>query len=265
MRLWLDINKTVEQNAAYYFEKAKKARKKAAGAREALAMHQKKLEQLQRKATFEEQEELQKRAAKQKKEWYEKFRWFISSEGFMVLGGRDATTNDILVKKHVDPTDIIFHADITGSPFCIIKAEGKQVGEQTLQETAVFCAANSRAWKLELSNLEVYHVNPEQVSKDAPSGEYIGKGAFMIYGKKNKMFADVKISVGVTEAGKVMAAAESACRKHCAYFVTVKPGRLKKSDAAKKLQKMIEQHTKQKISLDDIMAALPPGDCSFEK
>ena len=263
MRIWLDINRTVEQNAAIYFEKAKKARRKAAGARKALAMHQKKLEQLQRKATLEEQEELQKKAAKQKKEWYEKFRWFISSEGFLVLGGRDATTNDILVKKHVDPADIIFHADITGSPFCIIKTEGKEVGEQTLQETAQFCAAKSRAWKLELSNLEVYHVKPEQVTKDAPSGEYIGKGAFMIYGRKNKMFADVKISVGATEAGKVMAAAESACRKQCLSYVTIRPGRMKKSDAAKKLQKMIEQQSRQKVSLDDIMAAMPPGDCSF--
>ncbi len=267
MRIWLDINKSLEQNAASYFEKAKKARKKAKGAREALSIHKKKLEEFELKSIKFEREEkekiIEKISERQKKEWYEKFRWFMSSEGFLVLGGRDATTNDILIKKHVEATDTIFHADITGSPFCVIKSERKPLGEQTLKETAQFCADNSRAWKLGLSNLEVYYVKPEQVTKDAPSGEYLGKGAFMIYGKKNKMFADVKISIGVTEYGKVMAAPEEACKKNCVYFVTIRPGRIKKSDAAKKIKKIFEDKGGKKISLDDIMSVMPPGDCSF--
>ena len=267
MRLWLDINKTIEHNAAIYFEKAKKAKKKAAGAREALAMHKKKLEELELKAVKFEKEEREKAAEKiaekQKKEWYEKFRWFISSEGFLVIAGRDATTNDILVKKYVEPSDIIFHAEIAGSPFCVIKTVGKAIGEQTLKETAQFCAANSRAWKLGLSSLEVYYVKPEQITKEAPSGEYLGKGAFMIYGKKNKLFADVKMCIGFTEHSKVMAASEDACKKNCMYFITIRPGRIKKSDAAKRIKKLIEDKTGQKVSLDDVMSVMPPGDCSF--
>jgi len=267
MRLWLDINKTIEQNAAIYFEKAKKARKKAQGAREALAMHKKRLEEIEIKAVKldrEEREKIAEKAAeKQRREWYEKFRWFISSEGFLVIGGRDATTNDIIVKKHVEPNDIIFHAEIAGSPFCIVKTLGKDVGEMTLKETAQFCAANSRAWKLGLSNLEVYYVKPEQVTKEAPAGEYLGKGAFMIYGKKNKMFADVKICIGITEHGKIMAAPENACKKNCMYFITIRPGRIKKSDAAKRIKKLIEDKTGQKVSLDGIMSVMPPGDCEL--
>ena len=263
MRIWLDINKTVEQNAAVYFEKTKKARKKLAGALESLAGHQKQLEALQHKSAKLQQDIKQTQIYKAKKEWYEKFRWFISSENFLVLGGRDATTNDILVKKHVDPTDIIFHAEITGSPFCVIKSESKPIGKLTKDETAQFCASNSRAWKMELSNLEVYSVSPEQVTKEAMSGEYLGKGAFMIYGKKNKQYADIRISVGLTRNGKVMAAAESACKTQCDYYLTIRPGKMKKSDAAKKIKRFLEDKTQQKIHLDDVMAVMPPGDCAF--
>ena len=263
MRLWLDINKTVEQNAAVYFEKAKKTRKKLAGAHAALAQHERQLEQLRKKSAQSEKAEQEKKAFKQKKEWYEKFRWFISSENFLVLGGRDATTNDILIKKHADPTDIIFHADITGSPFCIIKSESKAIGKLTMDETAQFCASNSRAWKMELSNLEVYSISPEQVTKEAMSGEYLGKGAFMIYGKKNKQYADVRMSIGITADGRVMGAPESACSAHCTAFVTIRPGRIKKSDAAKKIKKILEDKSGKKVSLDSLMSVMPPGDCAF--
>lgn len=31
--------------------------------------------------------------------WFEKFNWFISSEGYLVLSGRDAQQNEILIKR----------------------------------------------------------------------------------------------------------------------------------------------------------------------
>jgi len=43
------------------------------------------------------------------KEWYEKFRWFISSDDFLILGGRDATSNEIVIKKHTEKNDLVFH------------------------------------------------------------------------------------------------------------------------------------------------------------
>src|SRR3989338_700530 len=99
-RLILDINKSVEQNASLYYDKAKKIKKKIEGARKALADTQKKLEKIEKQKLKEEKSKEQVQLTEpSKKEWYEKFRWFISSEGFLVIGGRDATTNEIIVKK----------------------------------------------------------------------------------------------------------------------------------------------------------------------
>lgn len=34
---------------------------------------------------------------------FEKFRWFISSENYLVIGGRDQQQNELIVKRHLTP------------------------------------------------------------------------------------------------------------------------------------------------------------------
>ena len=70
---------------------------------------------------IKEEEQVKRPNIEIKREWYEKFRWFISSEGFLVIGGRDATSNEIVIKKHADKNDLVFHTDIKGSPFHLSK------------------------------------------------------------------------------------------------------------------------------------------------
>src|SRR3989338_3050496 len=102
-RLTLDLTKGIEENAAVYFEKAKKIKKKIEGAEAALNENLKKLRQLEEKRDKFALEQSKKEKLKERKpEWYEKFRWFVSSEGFLVIGGRDATSNEIVIKKHTD-------------------------------------------------------------------------------------------------------------------------------------------------------------------
>ncbi len=120
----------------------------------------------------------------EKKEWYERFRWFYTSNGFLAVGGRDARSNRILIRKHMADSDLVFHAEYYGSPFVILK-DGKQAYKSDIFETAIFTASYSRAWRDGLSSLDVYYVYPSQVSEKPPSGEFLKKGAFMIYGKKN--------------------------------------------------------------------------------
>src|SRR3989344_6060253 len=178
-KLVLDLKKNVDENASVYFENAKKIKKKIQGAEEALSTSLAKLNELERKKEKFEAEEKQKEILKErKKEWYEKFRWFFSSDGFLVIGGRDATSNEIVIKKHTDNNDIVFHTDMAGSPFFVVKAEGKPVGEKTKHETADATCTFSRAWKLGLQTSSVFYVNPDQVSKKTKSGEFMGKGAF---------------------------------------------------------------------------------------
>ncbi|MCX6709775.1 MAG: NFACT RNA binding domain-containing protein, partial [Candidatus Woesearchaeota archaeon] len=212
-----------------------------------------------KKKMAQEKEEKKKREEEKKgRAWYEKFRWFISSEGFIVIAGRDSTTNDIIVKKHMEKDDIVFHTNIAGSPFTIIKTEGKIPGEETKREAAIETASFSRAWKMGISEAEVFQVNPEQVSSSVKSGEYMGKGAFMIYGKRNTMHAEVKLGIGLYD-GRIMCAPLSAVRKHCKKLLIITQGSEKKTSAAKLIKKEIGGE------IDDIVSALPPGEVKVSK
>lgn len=258
MRITLDLKKAVEQNAADYYEKAKKAKKKLEGAKKALEESRKKLAQLMEKKKVEEERKTALQERKKEKKWHEKFRWFISSEGFLMVGGRDATTNEILIKKHTEANDVVFHTDMAGSPFFIIKTEGKTPGKETMQEAATATASFSRAWRMGLSVLEVFHVTPEQVSKKTKAGEYMGKGAFMIYGKTSYTTAELKLAAGLYD-GKAMCGPTSAVAKNCLKYVEIIPGKEKASDTAKKIKKLIGGE------LDEIIAALPSGGCSIKQ
>ena len=120
VRIKLLLDKSIEENASVYYNNAKKFKKKKEGANIAIEIAKKKLEKLQKTAKKEDdKEEITKEI--RKKEWYEKFRWFISSEGYLAIGGRDATTNEIIIKKHTEKNDIVLHTDMAGSPFFVIK------------------------------------------------------------------------------------------------------------------------------------------------
>ncbi len=262
--LILDINKSVEENASIYYDRAKKVKKKIAGAKEALAKNLLKLKKAEKEQLKEEKIET-KKIIRVKKEWYEKFRWFITSTGFLVIGGRDATTNEIIIKKHTDSDDLVFHTDLAGSPFFVVKVKlllptlSPVMNDQTLSEVADATVSYSRTWRLGLSNSPVFYVKPEQVTKDAPSGEYLVKGAFVIKGKTNYVDNKINAAVGMTKDGKVMGGPVEAVKANCGRFVEVKQGREKASAVAKFIQKKIGG------TLDDIIAVLPSGGCAVKK
>lgn len=255
MRITLDFRKTVEENAADFFEKAKKAKKKAEGAKKALVKTKAQL----KKAEEKEVEIVESSLRKVKKRvWFEKFRWFISSNGFLVIGGRDATTNEIIIKKYTEDHDLVFHTEMAGSPFIVIKSEGKEIPEQTRNEAAAFCASFGRAWKRGLGTSEVYSIKPEQVSKDTKNEGYLAKGSFMIYGDRTYYNPELNIAVGIYE-DKVMSGPVSAIMKNCKIFVEIVLGDKKSSDIAKIIKKVIDDE------LDEIIRALPPGTCDIKK
>ena len=250
MKITLDLKKTIEQNAQVYFEKSKKAKKKMEGAKKALAEQEKKFLAIEKQTPKAEKVVL---TESRKKHWYEKFRWFKSSEGFLVIGGRDATTNEIVIKKHAEKNDVVFHTDMAGSPFVVIKVpEGEVPGEITLQEATDFTASHSKGWKLGMASLPVFWVKPDQVTKEAQSGEYLQKGSFMIRGKTNYITPTMNYAVGIHESA-VMAGPISAIKKNCEEIVELVQGNDKISEIAKKVQKKLP------IDLDEIVRAIPPG------
>jgi len=257
MKINLSLKKSIQQNAANYFEKAKKLKKKIAGAQKIIDEQKKRLEELKRKKSQEmEKERLSEEYLKTKKErkrekaWYEKFRWFFTSEGFLVIGGKDATSNEIVVKKHAEKGDLVFHTDEAGSPFVVLKCSAK-CGQVSINEAGQECAVYSRAWKRGFAP-SVYYVNPDQVTKEAKAGEFVPKGAFMVYGTRNyvKEFK-MQLAIGIGNDGNILAGPVTAVEKKTGKYVLVNPGDTKKTDLAKKI------HKKLGGELDDIMNFLP--------
>ncbi|GFE55466.1 MJ1625 yease Yp1009cp-like domain, putative [Babesia ovis] len=121
-----------------------------------------------------------------KRMWFEKFHWFITSDGYLVLGGRDSTQNELLVKRYLTKGDLYFHADIHGASSCILKnPQGTaESHSNSIDEAACFAICLSSAWTQKMV-VPAWWVHYHQVSRSAPTGEYLPHGSFMIRGKKN--------------------------------------------------------------------------------
>jgi predicted ribosome quality control (RQC) complex YloA/Tae2 family protein len=237
MRFSLNLRRTLYENAAEYYERGKKAKQKSAGALAALEDSRKKLDAAEQKIRAAEaaktkpvevMKELVKRKVK-RKEWYEKFRWFTSSDGFLVVAGKDAVSNEVLVKKHAEAEEPVFHAEIAGAPFVVVKTEGKAPSEQVLREAGEFAAAFSRAWREGAGSADVYWVAPSQLSKSGPSGEYVARGAFAVSGKRNWMRGvALKLAVGAVGGEKLrfVGGPVEAVKAKTRVYVTLVPGDL---------------------------------------
>lgn len=270
MKIELHIDKNIEQNASVYFDSSKKAKKKLEGAKKALLAAKKRLEDIMKKESREKEIAFQKENEKQrKKEWYEKFHWFISSDGFLVIGGKDATSNEVVIKKHMEKTDVVFHTTAPGSPFFIIKnPDGKDIPQETRDETAIATVTFSKAWSLNMKSAEVFEASPNQISKEAESGEYVQKGAFMIRGKRKLYNPIINLGIGLLNLSNqdsspdkiIMSGPESAVRKNCDKFVFLKQGDTKKGAIVKILMKEFSMRTN-----DDILSVLPSGNFSLKR
>jgi len=266
--LQLDLTRSIQANAAKFYEKAKKAQRKLEGAEKALRGTRTKIEHLQQK-----KQQIVKvpkpPPVRRDKAWYEKFRWFHSSDDLLVIGGKDATTNEILIKKHMEPRDIVFHANIVGAPFVLIKTEGKTPSEQSLKEAAQFAASYSRAWKEMFGAVDVYWVHPKQVSKSPPSGQYLKKGSFMIRGAKNyvrNVPLAVSIGVQIKDYTRIIGGPPEAISKHTSVYVEIVPGEHKSSQLAKQIRRILAEKTPKdwlkqilEVSLEEIQVFIPSG------
>ncbi len=286
-RILIDSKKPIPENAEVYYEKGKKAKRKIKGVLIAIEKTKKQLAEVEKKKEFALERVLvpQKRVKKELK-WFEKLRWFVSSDGYLVIGGRDAHTNEIVVKKHMENRDIYLHSDIHGAPSVIIKNESHKteeteneentvenistdqstIPETTIKEAASFAASFSSAWSKGFSSQDVYWVNPEQVSKTPQSGEFVAKGAFIIRGSRNYVRgATVSISVGIVDYNgpRIMAGPADALKKHSKNYVTIKPGYTKKEAIAREILRSIDED--KIMTLDDIIRVLPSGKCDIVK
>ncbi len=257
----IDAKVEIPENAEVYYEKAKKAKRKITGVNIAIEKTKKEIEKAKNKKEIEmERVTLPQKRVKKELKWFEKLRWFLSSDGFLVIGGRDANSNEMAVKKYMENNDIYFHSDIHGAPSVIIKSQGKEIPETTLNEAASFAASFSSAWTKGFGSQDVYWVHPDQVSKTPQSGEFVKKGAFIIRGTRNYIrAATLLIAVGVVdyEGERLMAGPLDAVKKYTDNYVIIKPGYTKKEALSREIRRKLDQE--HIVTMDDLVRVLPSG------
>ncbi|KAI9226501.1 MAG: fibronectin-binding protein A N-terminus-domain-containing protein [Piptocephalis tieghemiana] len=115
--------------------------------------------------------------------WFEKFLWALTNEGFLCVGGKDAQQNELLVKRYLGKRDCYVHADLHGAATILVKGIVRKAlkGED---QAGMMSVCQSKAWASKIPGT-AYWVWGDQVSKTAPTGEYLGTGSFMIRGKRN--------------------------------------------------------------------------------
>ncbi len=242
LRVNLNVRKTLFANGTEYYERSKRNKQRIAGAKTALEDTYRKLAEIQAKigaaeialnAAHEQATEKLVEHRVKTKQWYEKFRWFVSSEGFLVVGGKDAVSNEVLIKKHTEERDIVFHADIVGAPFVVIKTQGKEPTQRVLDETAEFAASYSRAWREGFASVDVYWVYPSQLSKAGPSGESVPHGAFTVLSSRNWMRGVIlRLAIGVVtdDVARFVGGPIEAVKSKTDNYVGIAPGNVEGKD-----------------------------------
>ena len=260
VNLILSWKKDVTGNAQEFYDSVKKLKGKLEGVDVAIKETEEKMEAMLAKSASEKKEKSAKAGKARNLEWFERYRWFISSEGALVIAGKDAKSNDQLVKKHLQPGDRYIHADIHGAPSVVVKKK-EGMTEATLREAAIFSLAMSKAWNAGIGSGSAYWVTPEQVSKTPESGEFLAKGAWIVRGKRNYFDGlELRLAIGRCEAGrgaKVMCAPLTAVAKNCKEYVEIVPGGIPKETASKELAARFS------ASVDEIQSILPPGGVKF--
>ena len=290
----LEVEKTVHQNAQRYFEDARIQKNKAKGAKKALEDTEVSKLREKRKVAKNTAAGKLKIRKRNKKFWFEKYRWAILSNGSLIIGGKDAKGNDTLVKKHLNSTDLYFHADLHGAPSCSLKLnqglevlkvtneklpegvvslkinqelnkgidDARDFSEKIHQEAAQIAVCWSRAWGSGGSATTAFYVRPSQVSKTTESGESLGRGSFVVRGKRN-WHKDISLNMGIgigliNGVPLPILGTPETISKIFPRWGKIIPSKEKKEILANKISKATG------LVQDDILSCLPPGGCTLE-
>jgi len=208
------------------------------------------------------------------KEWYERYHWFITSDGLLAVGGRDSSSNSALVRKHLTEQDIVFHAEIYGSPFFILKnSAGIGEIEKSLHQVAQATVSFSRGWKDGLSSADAYWVKADQIKKGAPTGQFLPKGSFVIEGKRNYIKGvEIRLALGIIQKTNngytLFCGPADAIKKRSLIYSILVPGGSDPANIAKKIKSEFIRESGddnelagfiKSLSVDEFVRTIPYG------
>ena len=201
--------------------------------------------------------------------WYSRYRWLITSNGFLAIGGRNAQQNEKLVRKFLEDSDIFMHADVHGASAFIIKCRGSTPPEKDLREVAVLAASYSKGWLAGVATLDVFWVWGYQVSKAPPPGQYLPTGSFMIRGKRNYIKGvPLRMAIGIQvvndEYYSLITGPEDLVKERSIAYAVITPGTLNVRTAAERIKESLvggdlRFTTLRVVDIEDVL----PGSCSI--
>ena len=240
----IDILKSPEANASEYFDKAKEMERKAKRTREILD-------------TKPPKKPRKRKIKAENLEWFEKYRWFTTSEGEVAIGGKDATTNERAVKKYLKNMDRYAHADVHGAPSVVVKNNGAPPSSDSMLEACHFSLAYSKAWAARVSSGHSFWVESDKVSKTPNTGEFLAKGSFVIRGKRNwNKNLELKLAIGLIDYNsveKLMGGPVMALENQSKKYAVFKPGFTDRKQLSKILSNIFER------DISEIEKLLPNG------
>ncbi len=246
MMIEIDPNKSAYENASYYFDLAKKFKKKAEKAKEMID----KLEEIKKK---EKKKIVNKVNVSIGSKYYYEFETYL---GKKILVGKNKKGNMKIVRNIMREEDLYFHADVHGAASVILK-KGKESDEREILEAGIYSACYSSAWKRGLLVCDVFYVNPDQVQTSAPAGEYLAKGAFLITGKKN-ILKDLELKLVICIEGnnlKVLPGITENLNKG----IVIRPYNEKKEKCTAQLIKILKNKYNVEVDFNSLMSVLPEG------
>lgn len=256
----VDPFKDLEAAASRYYDKAKNSESKMDSVENALEETKEKLEALNKEEINVEKTEMKDKTKKRSKKWFEKYRWFRTTNEHLVIVGRDSQTNEMAVKKHMQGNDLYFHADFDGAPSVVLK-DGQDATDEDKKQAAKAAVTFSKTWKAGIGADDVYYVEPDQVTKNPESGEYLSKGAFVIRGEREYLRnVSVDATIGPYEIEEniwiPVCGPKESIENLCPEVIELRPGHTKKSKIAKEINNRMKDYD---LDLDYIIRSLPPG------
>ncbi|TAJ43826.1 ribosome rescue protein RqcH [Methanofollis fontis] len=255
-RVTIRVHESVEANLERYYAQIKKFKKKKEGAIAAMA-----------RGAPKRKEKPKEVLRPMKKKWFHRFRWFYTSDGTLVIGGRDASQNEELVRRYMEGKDTFAHADVHGGSVVIIKGETGHLED----EVAPFAASYSNAWKAGHFSADVYFARPDQVSKTAEAGEFVARGGFIVRGERRYVRdapLGVAIGVQVQPEVAVIGGPIQAVKARTDQYVELLPGTFGPNDVAKKATRILKERVgdavwksmRPVLNTEAIAAFVPPGE-----
>ena len=261
-KIKVDLESSLPTIASKLFNESKKQKSAIGAIQKLIIKTEKELEKTIEKG--ENAKQVISYSEVRKKNWFERYRWFFTSDGFLVVGGRDSSSNSAVIRKHLEKDDKVFHGEIYGSPFFLLKDDGSSMAS-SLNEVAHATVCFSRAWKESMYGTNAYWVNPEQVKKGAPSGQSMGKGSFIIEGQRNFVkISTLKMCVAIVEyeGTHLLTCGPPSLKENCVSYVMIEPTGMEMVDAAKKIRFeliSINETIAKSFSVDDYVRVLPSG------